>query len=195
MWGLRRYQYWDAAARNWTDQQPTACVVPGLDPTQQKWRWRNGSPRSAADCNDNYCLYENLWCAAAGCVVWVGLDARCCWPVWIASPASTHVCAAMCTKMCPALPACPNLPARLAHCRFNNGRFYLLVDGEEGIVSPGRLGGHMRSAQPRRPGVCVMPHVLLSAHLSAPSACQTDPPNRPCLPPLPSTILCRSPGS
>ncbi|PRW56929.1 glycosyltransferase family 61 [Chlorella sorokiniana] len=77
MWGLRRYQYWDAASRNWTEQQPAACVVPGLDPKEHKWRWRNGSPRSAADCNDNYCLYENLW--------------------------------------------------------FNNGRFYLLVDGEEGI--------------------------------------------------------------
>ncbi|EFN54929.1 expressed protein [Chlorella variabilis] len=77
-WDVRTYQYWDSVRSNWTDRQPSACTPRGLsNPGAHGWRWRNGSPRSAAHCNDKYCTYDNLW--------------------------------------------------------FNNGRFYLLVDGEAGV--------------------------------------------------------------
>ncbi|PSC72084.1 EGF domain-specific O-linked N-acetylglucosamine transferase [Micractinium conductrix] len=74
-WGLRRYQFWDAKRGAWGDAQPAACGVRGMSP--QGRRWRNGSPRSAANCNDKYCIYDNLW--------------------------------------------------------YNNGRWYLLVDGDVGV--------------------------------------------------------------
>ncbi|KAL4450135.1 hypothetical protein ABPG77_010804 [Micractinium sp. CCAP 211/92] len=84
-WDVRQYQYWDKARGNWTDTQPAACIVRGMrSPTH--WKWRNGSPRTAAHCNDKYCIYDNLW--------------------------------------------------------FNNGRFYLLVDGETG-VEPWKLTRNM----------------------------------------------------
>lgn len=59
-WGVRRYEYWDEAARNWTETQPAACVIRGVAQPQD-WRWRNGSPRTAVDCKQYYCIYENLW--------------------------------------------------------------------------------------------------------------------------------------
>lgn len=59
-WDVRQYQYWDARRGNWTDTQPAACIVRGMSsPTH--WKWRNGSPRTAAHCNDKYCIYDNLW--------------------------------------------------------------------------------------------------------------------------------------
>ncbi|KAL4853094.1 hypothetical protein ACK3TF_005878 [Chlorella vulgaris] len=77
-WDVRRYQYWDDVRSNWTDRQPDSCIIKGLaNPGPSGWRWRNGSPRSAAHCYDKYCIYDNLW--------------------------------------------------------FNNGRFYLLVDGDTGV--------------------------------------------------------------
>ena len=85
---MRRYQYWDDVRSNWTTRQPAACTVrSAANPGTLGWRWRNGSPRSAAHCNDKYCIYDNLW--------------------------------------------------------FNNGRFFLLVDGEAPVVhtSGGRDGG------------------------------------------------------
>jgi len=64
-WDVRQYQYWDVRRGNWTDKQPAACVVRGMrEPTH--WKWRNGSPRSAANCNDFYCIYDNLWCGGHG---------------------------------------------------------------------------------------------------------------------------------
>ena len=78
---MRTYEYWDSARGEWTLQQPAACLVRGVaNPDPRAWKWRNGSPRTAADCKDYYCTYQNLW--------------------------------------------------------FNNGRFYLLVDGPHPVVSP-----------------------------------------------------------
>lgn len=63
-WDVRTYEYWDAAAQQWTLQQPAVCLVKGLvNPNPRTYEWRNGSPRTAADCKDYYCTYENLWCA------------------------------------------------------------------------------------------------------------------------------------
>ncbi len=62
-WDIRQYEYWDAAADRWTLEQPAACLVKG-ERNPKSWKWRNGSPRSAADCRDYYCIYENLWCVA-----------------------------------------------------------------------------------------------------------------------------------
>lgn len=64
-WGLRRYQFWDAKRGAWGDAQPAACGVRGMSP--QGRRWRNGSPRSAANCNDKYCIYDNLWWVPGSC--------------------------------------------------------------------------------------------------------------------------------
>jgi hypothetical protein len=59
-WDNRQYEYWDAAAQQWSLEQPPACLVKGVR-NPKSWNWRNGSPRSAADCKDYYCIYENLW--------------------------------------------------------------------------------------------------------------------------------------
>lgn len=66
-WDMRQYEYWDAAAGRWTPEQPAACLVRGVA-NPPDWRWRNGSPRTAADCKEFYCIYENLWCAPASSV-------------------------------------------------------------------------------------------------------------------------------
>ena len=60
-WDIRRYQYWDEAAGAWSDEQPASCLVGGQGAPPADWKWRNGSPRSAAHCNDKYCIYDNLW--------------------------------------------------------------------------------------------------------------------------------------
>lgn len=208
MWGLRRYQYWDAVARNWTERQPAACVVPGLDPAQHKWRWRNGSPRSAADCNDNYCLYENLWCAAARCLVW-GLGLGC--QLLAGTDCQPCDCAGVlppCAALAACTPAAHGGPCTcLACCRFNNGRFYLLVDGEEGIVSTGQQRGAAAASLECPQGLIVwLPCCACDAAPLPHHACLRCPRSwaqlqallQQHMPPhtsLPLTLMRRSPGS
>ena len=157
LWGVRRYQYWDEASGAWVDEQPPACLVTGLQqPGAEGWRWRNGSPRSAAHCHDLYCIYDNLWCAGWGrfALLLGGAAWHRCRPlqqsvaavllllqlVLLLSRKGCRPEAACCC--CSYRPhvrasACPHSP-----CRFNNGRFYLLVDGEEGVVSCPLLVAH-----------------------------------------------------
>jgi hypothetical protein len=81
-WDVRRYQYWDDVRSNWTHRQPDSCIIKGLaNPGPSGWRWRNGSPRSAAHCYDKYCIYDNLW--------WVG---------WLVAAARGLACLNGCMK-------------------------------------------------------------------------------------------------
>jgi hypothetical protein len=56
------YQYWDAAAATWTDQQPQECTVRGsFSPSPEGFSFHKDSPRSEAEPHKHHFLYRNLW--------------------------------------------------------------------------------------------------------------------------------------
>jgi hypothetical protein len=56
------YQYWDAAAASWTDQQPQECTVRGsFSPSPQGFGFYKDTPRSEAEPHKHHFLYRNLW--------------------------------------------------------------------------------------------------------------------------------------
>ena len=58
---MRSYEYWDAAAEAWTSTQPAACLVAGVPQPADAWPAEGPSPRTEANCTDNYCTFKNLW--------------------------------------------------------------------------------------------------------------------------------------
>jgi hypothetical protein len=60
-WAVRRYEFFDEAARRWGAAQPAACRL-AAPPPPPGHAWANAS-RTSARCDPagRYCVYENLW--------------------------------------------------------------------------------------------------------------------------------------
>lgn len=61
-WDIRKYEFWDENAGNWTQERPKACVLRPLDAAVAGWHWSNDS-RTGVDCSRLRCVINNMWTA------------------------------------------------------------------------------------------------------------------------------------
>ena len=95
----------------------------------RRYEWPGGTPRTEVNCTETYCIYDKIWCVE---FPHCECPAHC---VCLAPKRGKFLTYKGSISFGIWLPfVCPEIDCLLAACRYNAGRFYLLVDGPHEVV-------------------------------------------------------------